>query len=177
MVVLYLNGLCSPDFVSSYLRDLKLPTWIGLTDSLVEGGFGWSDGVSPVLYTNWADKEPNNNGGRVRIMHSSNILQMRVFLKVTMNVKDSKVFPLIDWIGLKRDNKLQVSQRLDFDLFPPPRSTAPPLPITTWWVDAGMMTCALRSIAGSAPWRNVSADNFFFKQTFFYFFLHTTHSL
>ncbi|XP_024286595.1 macrophage mannose receptor 1 [Oncorhynchus tshawytscha] len=52
------------DFVSSYLRDLRLPTWIGLTDSLVEGGFGWSDGVSPVLYTNWADKEPNNNGGR-----------------------------------------------------------------------------------------------------------------
>ncbi|XP_036384637.1 C-type mannose receptor 2 [Megalops cyprinoides] len=47
------------DFVSSYLRDLVLPAWIGLSDTLHEGKFAWSDG-SPVKYTNWADKEPNN---------------------------------------------------------------------------------------------------------------------
>lgn len=57
------------DFVSSYLRDLHLPTWIGLSDLLVEDQYGWSDGVSPVLYTNWNDKEPNNEGGAVRILH------------------------------------------------------------------------------------------------------------
>uniref|UniRef100_A0A8C2IH83 C-type lectin domain-containing protein n=1 Tax=Cyprinus carpio TaxID=7962 RepID=A0A8C2IH83_CYPCA len=42
------------------LRDLVVPVWIGLSDRLHEGKFAWSDGVSPVLYTNWADKEPNN---------------------------------------------------------------------------------------------------------------------
>lgn len=57
------------DFVSSHLRDLHLPTWIGLSDLLVEDQYGWSDGVSPVLYTNWNDKEPNNEGGAVRILH------------------------------------------------------------------------------------------------------------
>nr|XP_020506487.1 macrophage mannose receptor 1-like [Labrus bergylta] len=51
------------DFVSSYLRDLELPTWIGMSDLLVENQYAWSDGVSPVLYTNWNDKEPNNAGG------------------------------------------------------------------------------------------------------------------
>ncbi|KAA8584470.1 hypothetical protein FQN60_008255 [Etheostoma spectabile] len=51
------------DFVSSYLRDLKGPTWIGLSDLLLENQYAWSDGVSPVLYTNWNDKEPNNAGG------------------------------------------------------------------------------------------------------------------
>ncbi|XP_071751059.2 uncharacterized protein LOC139908314 [Centroberyx gerrardi] len=51
------------DFVSSYLRDLELPTWIGLSDILVENQYAWSDGVSPVLYTNWNSKEPNNVGG------------------------------------------------------------------------------------------------------------------
>ncbi|GLD55459.1 macrophage mannose receptor 1 [Lates japonicus] len=51
------------DFVSSYLKDLELPTWIGLSDLLVENQYAWSDGVSPVLYTNWNDKEPNNAGG------------------------------------------------------------------------------------------------------------------
>ncbi|KAK2888177.1 uncharacterized protein [Channa argus] len=51
------------DFVSSYLRDLEGPTWIGLSDLLVENQYAWSDGVSPVLYTNWNDKEPNNAGG------------------------------------------------------------------------------------------------------------------
>ncbi|XP_074546917.1 uncharacterized protein LOC141805663 [Halichoeres trimaculatus] len=51
------------DFVASYLRDMELPTWIGLSDLLLENQYAWSDGVSPVLYTNWNDKEPNNAGG------------------------------------------------------------------------------------------------------------------
>lgn len=57
------------DFVSSYLRDLVLPSWIGLSDLLVENQYGWSDGVSPVLYTNWNEKEPNNAGGAVRTLN------------------------------------------------------------------------------------------------------------
>lgn len=59
----------SADFVSSYLRDLQHSTWIGLSDLLVENQYAWSDGVSPVLYTNWNDKEPNNADGVVRIFH------------------------------------------------------------------------------------------------------------
>ncbi|XP_049459415.1 macrophage mannose receptor 1 [Epinephelus fuscoguttatus] len=51
------------DFVSSYQRDLELPTWIGLSDKVAENQYAWSDGVSPVLYTNWNDNEPNNAGG------------------------------------------------------------------------------------------------------------------
>lgn len=57
---------CPLDFVSSYLRDMERPTWIGLSDLLVENQYAWSDGVSSVLYTNWNDKEPNNVGGAVR---------------------------------------------------------------------------------------------------------------
>lgn len=56
------------DFVASYLKDLQLPTWIGLSDLLVENQYAWSDGVSPVLYTNWNEHEPNNAGGAVRIV-------------------------------------------------------------------------------------------------------------
>lgn len=52
--------------MSSYLRDLVPPTWIGLSDLLAENQYAWSDGVSPVRYTNWNDKEPNNAGGTVR---------------------------------------------------------------------------------------------------------------
>ncbi|XP_026210056.1 LOW QUALITY PROTEIN: macrophage mannose receptor 1 [Anabas testudineus] len=51
------------DFVSSYLRDLQHSTWIGLSDRNEENQYTWSDGVSPVLYTNWNDKEPNNADG------------------------------------------------------------------------------------------------------------------
>ncbi|XP_023194031.1 macrophage mannose receptor 1-like [Xiphophorus maculatus] len=51
------------DFVASYLKDLQLPSWIGLSDLLVENQYAWSDGVSPVLYTNWNEHEPNNAGG------------------------------------------------------------------------------------------------------------------
>lgn len=56
----------TPDFVASYLRDLHMPAWIGLSDLQEENQYGWSDGVSPVLYTNWNEKEPNNAGGAVR---------------------------------------------------------------------------------------------------------------
>uniref|UniRef100_A0A3Q3FSP5 C-type lectin domain-containing protein n=1 Tax=Labrus bergylta TaxID=56723 RepID=A0A3Q3FSP5_9LABR len=48
---------------NQYENDLELPTWIGMSDLLVENQYAWSDGVSPVLYTNWNDKEPNNAGG------------------------------------------------------------------------------------------------------------------
>uniref|UniRef100_A0A3Q2YER8 C-type lectin domain-containing protein n=1 Tax=Hippocampus comes TaxID=109280 RepID=A0A3Q2YER8_HIPCM len=54
-------------------NDMELPTWIGLSDILVENQYAWSDGVSPVLYTNWNGKEPNNAGGTehcVSIPHS-----------------------------------------------------------------------------------------------------------
>lgn len=66
--VLYTSSLSFTDFVSSYLRDLMLPTWIGLSDLLAENQYAWSDGVSPVLYTNWNDKEPNNAGGTVSML-------------------------------------------------------------------------------------------------------------
>lgn len=48
------------------MRDLAPPTWIGLSDLLAENQYAWSDGVSPVRYTNWNDHEPNNAGGTVR---------------------------------------------------------------------------------------------------------------
>lgn len=57
-----------PDFVSSYLKDLHRHTWIGLSDLLAENQYAWSDGVSPVKYTNWNEKEPNNAGGAVSIL-------------------------------------------------------------------------------------------------------------
>uniref|UniRef100_A0A3Q0SUI2 C-type lectin domain-containing protein n=1 Tax=Amphilophus citrinellus TaxID=61819 RepID=A0A3Q0SUI2_AMPCI len=69
----YENGKLN--FVASYLRDLELPTWIGLSDLLLENQYAWSDGASPVLYTNWNDKEPNNaNGDEGCVsMHASRI--------------------------------------------------------------------------------------------------------
>uniref|UniRef100_A0A3B3UAV5 C-type lectin domain-containing protein n=1 Tax=Poecilia latipinna TaxID=48699 RepID=A0A3B3UAV5_9TELE len=48
---------------NQYENDLELPTWIGLSDLLVENQYAWSDGASPVLYTNWNEHEPNNAGG------------------------------------------------------------------------------------------------------------------
>uniref|UniRef100_A0A8C5G772 C-type lectin domain-containing protein n=1 Tax=Gouania willdenowi TaxID=441366 RepID=A0A8C5G772_GOUWI len=65
-----------------------LPTWIGLSDLLVENQYAWSDGVSPVLFTNWNDKEPNNAGGSencVEMYHDghwndNNCLQKRGFV-------------------------------------------------------------------------------------------------
>lgn len=68
LVFFHTSSLSFSDFVSSYLRDLMRPTWIGLSDILAENEYAWSDGVSPVLYTNWNDKEPNNAGGTVRTL-------------------------------------------------------------------------------------------------------------
>ncbi|XP_023136670.3 macrophage mannose receptor 1 [Amphiprion ocellaris] len=61
------------DFVTSYLKDLYYPAWIGLSDLLLENQYAWSDGVSPVKYTNWNEMEPNNHGGTehcVAMMHN-----------------------------------------------------------------------------------------------------------
>ncbi|CAL8384873.1 unnamed protein product [Gadus morhua 'NCC'] len=60
------------DFVSSYLKDLERPAWIGLSDLSAENLYAWTDG-SRVLYTNWDDKEPNNHNGAehcVSVTHS-----------------------------------------------------------------------------------------------------------
>uniref|UniRef100_A0A3P9J5J4 C-type lectin domain-containing protein n=1 Tax=Oryzias latipes TaxID=8090 RepID=A0A3P9J5J4_ORYLA len=57
----YENGRIN--FVTSYLKDLEHPAWIGLSDLLAENQYAWSDGVSPVLYTHWDNNEPNNVGG------------------------------------------------------------------------------------------------------------------
>ncbi|XP_072304766.1 macrophage mannose receptor 1-like [Eucyclogobius newberryi] len=54
------------DYVSNFSMDFALPIWIGLSDLLVENQYAWSDRVSPVLYTNWNDEEPNNAGGAER---------------------------------------------------------------------------------------------------------------
>lgn len=35
----------------------------------MENEYAWSDGVSPVLYTNWNENEPNNVGGAVSTAH------------------------------------------------------------------------------------------------------------
>nr|XP_020476711.1 macrophage mannose receptor 1-like isoform X2 [Monopterus albus] len=67
------------DFVSSYLRELHYPTWIGLSDLVEENQYAWSDGVSPVLYTNWNENEPNNAGGTencVAITHNHHVTGM-----------------------------------------------------------------------------------------------------
>ncbi|XP_074624200.1 uncharacterized protein LOC141882148 isoform X4 [Acropora palmata] len=37
--------------------------WIGLTDSFLEGSYRWESDKSPVNYTHWAKKEPNDFGG------------------------------------------------------------------------------------------------------------------
>lgn len=37
-------------------------TWIGLSDTAVEGTFVWSNG-QPVTFTYWGINEPNNSGG------------------------------------------------------------------------------------------------------------------
>lgn len=55
----YTSSLSFTDFVSSYLRDLMLPTWIGLADLLAENQYAWTDRVSPLL---------NNAGGTVRVL-------------------------------------------------------------------------------------------------------------
>ena len=55
------------DSVKSRLIDRNIRGWIGLSDSASEGNFVWDDD-SPVLYTNWATGEPNNNAGNEHLV-------------------------------------------------------------------------------------------------------------
>ncbi|XP_033951501.2 uncharacterized protein [Pseudochaenichthys georgianus] len=109
------------DFVSSYLRDLKLPTWIGLSDLLLENQYAWSDGVSPVLYTNWNDKEPNNAGGAehcVAISHNH---------LVTGRWNDD---------SCHRDHSFVCSRKKSSSINPPPPTKAPcPTGYTSWYLN------------------------------------------
>ncbi|KAK5879066.1 hypothetical protein CesoFtcFv8_024411 [Champsocephalus esox] len=109
------------DFVSSYLRDLKLPTWIGLSDLLLENQYAWSDGVSPVLYTNWNDKEPNNAGGAehcVAIPHNH---------LVTGRWNDD---------SCHRDHSFVCSRKKLSSINPPPPTKAPcPTGYTSWYLN------------------------------------------
>ena len=50
---------------NSFIASLVVVTdnpWIGFTDALSEGNFGWTSGYG-VSYTNWHPSEPNNSGG------------------------------------------------------------------------------------------------------------------
>lgn len=107
------------DFVASYLRDLVVPVWIGLSDRLHEGKFAWSDGVSPVLYTNWADKEPNNADGQE---HCTSISHNHL---VTGRWNDENCDHQRGWVcSMKKSSSIPV---------PPPTSTPCSSGYITWY--------------------------------------------
>ncbi|XP_033107429.1 macrophage mannose receptor 1-like isoform X2 [Anneissia japonica] len=49
-------------FITTKLKDLDYPMWIGLSDLTTNKQFRWTDGTT-VDYTNWAAGEPNEAGG------------------------------------------------------------------------------------------------------------------
>ncbi|XP_067232917.1 C-type mannose receptor 2-like [Chanodichthys erythropterus] len=107
------------DFVASYLKDLVVPVWIGLSDTLHEGKFAWSDGVSPVLYTNWADKEPNNADGQE---HCTSISHNHL---VTGLWNDEQCDHERGWVcSRKKSSSIPV---------PPPTSSPCPSGYITWY--------------------------------------------
>lgn len=46
------------------MQEVSFPTYIGLSDITNSGQFRWVDGT-PVDYTNWDGREPNEVGGEV----------------------------------------------------------------------------------------------------------------
>ncbi|KAF4077177.1 hypothetical protein AMELA_G00205040 [Ameiurus melas] len=98
------------EFVASYLRDVSHAAWIGLSDRLHEGKFAWSDGVSPVLFTNWADKEPNNNEGE------EHCVSMAHNHRVTGRWNDEKCDEKRSWVCYKKKSS---------SLPPPPPTSSP----------------------------------------------------
>ncbi|KAG7499177.1 macrophage mannose receptor 1-like [Solea senegalensis] len=106
------------DFVSSYLRDLELPTWIGLSDLLEENQYAWSDGVSPVKFTNWNDKEPNNAGG------TEHCVAMSHGPLVTGKWNDD---------ACHKDHSFMCSMQKSTSLPPPPTASPCPAEYVPWY--------------------------------------------
>ncbi len=55
-----INDQAESDFLATHFTGVRL--WIGLSDELVEGQFGWDSGET-MSFTNWRPGEPNNSGG------------------------------------------------------------------------------------------------------------------
>ncbi|XP_068430349.1 uncharacterized protein [Clinocottus analis] len=125
------------DFVSSYLRDLELPTWIGLSDLLLENQYAWSDGVSPVLYTNWNEKEPNNAGGAEHCVAMSHGHLM------SGRWNDD---------GCQRDRSFVCSRMKSSSVQPPPPTKSPcPDGYTSWYLNC------YRLVEAPATWDSARA--------------------
>ncbi|KAJ8338949.1 hypothetical protein SKAU_G00357350 [Synaphobranchus kaupii] len=106
------------DFVASYLEDLVMPVWIGLSDIIHEGKFAWIDG-SPVKYTNWAEKEPNNNGDQ-----GEHCASMSHSILVTGRWNDDKCHESRGWVCyMKKSSSIPA----------PPPTTNPCRPGYTSW--------------------------------------------
>ncbi|XP_072570731.1 uncharacterized protein [Paramormyrops kingsleyae] len=106
------------DFVSSYIMDIIQPVWIGLSDTLHEGQFAWSDG-SPVRYTNWAEKEPNNGeeGEHCTAMTHNHL--------VTGRWNDDGCHRMRGWVCyMKKSNSIPE---------PPPTRSPCPAGYTSWY--------------------------------------------
>ncbi|XP_055995966.1 macrophage mannose receptor 1-like isoform X2 [Ostrea edulis] len=56
-----INSREEQNFIVTLIPKTGYGYWIGLNDQINQNTFLWSDG-SPVVYTNWAAKEPNNYG-------------------------------------------------------------------------------------------------------------------
>ncbi|XP_062868150.1 macrophage mannose receptor 1 [Trichomycterus rosablanca] len=125
------------DFVASYLRDMNHAAWIGLSDRLHEGKFAWSDGVSPVLFTNWAEKEPNNNDGQE---HCVSMLHNHL---ATGRWNDENCNERRSWV---------CSRKKSASLPPPPPTSSPcPSGYTTWYKNC------YKLVESPKPWEEAQA--------------------
>ena len=51
------------EFINATFLSTRMKMWIGLNDIVNEGNWKWSDGSSLAGYTNWGNKQPNNDQG------------------------------------------------------------------------------------------------------------------